>query len=352
VRLVGSPLALLLLLAVAAPAAARAEQRVAVMPLEETSKVRVGEAFSRALAERLAARHHAVVPAAEVEAFLDRERIRWMDSLPPEVLARLLAETGATRVLQGHVLAASERPLLVAVKLRLVGPGGRPIWSDVAVVREERGGGLLTARKVGSLPEAIAEAARRLADGIPDGRGDGAARPGGTGALLAHGGLVAFRVRGAGRDAPVAILAPTNYSPEPLASRLVAELLAVRVGAQRGIAVVEPDALRRAAVATDLRLSRRLDADDMSKLAPAVGTRLFLRTTVLAFEPGLAAPVGTDARVALEMTLVEAGTGRILWTAIDDRRASDYAALLRPTPIRDVVSLADRVVDELVGTLW
>jgi hypothetical protein len=343
---------LALALAAAAPLAARAEQRVAVMPFEETARVRIGDELSRALAGRLAARHHALVPPAEVEAFLDRERIRWVDSLPPAALERLLAEAGATRVLHGHVLAASERPLLVAVKARLVGPGGRLYWSDVVVVREERGGGLLAPRKVASLPEAIAEAARRLADGIPDGRGDGTSRPGGAGgALVSRGGLVAWRAKGAGRGAPIAILSPTNYSAEPLAPRLVAELLAVRAGAQRGVALVEPDALRRAAVEKDLRLSRRLDADDVKKLAPAVGTRLFLRTTVLAFEPGVASPVG-QARVALEMTLLDADTGRILWTAIDDRRSTDYDAPLRPSPIRDVVSLADRVVDELAGTLW
>jgi hypothetical protein len=347
----GKPLALLL--ALAAPLAARAEQRVALLPLEETSKVRVGDALARELAGRLAARHHAIVPGDAVEAFLDRRRLRWVDSLPPEALAALLAETGATRVLFGTVLAASERPLLVAVKARLVGPGGRLVWSDIAVVREERGGGLLTPRKVATLPEAIAEAARRLADDMPDGRGDGVARPGGTGrALLAGGGVVSWRARDAGRGAAVAILSPTNYSREPLAARLVAELLALRAGAQRGILLVEPDVLRRAAVAADLRLSRRLDADDVKRLAPAVGTRLFLRTTVLAFEPMLASPVGTEARVSLEMTLLDADTGRILWTAIDDRRSSDYAAPLRPTPIRDVVSLADRVVDELVATLW
>ena len=349
---IGSPLALALAVAVAAPLAARADARVAVMPFEETSRVRVGDELSRALADRLAARHHAIVAQAAVEGFLERERIRWVDSLPPEALDRLLAETSATRVLFGHVLAASERPLFVAVKARLVGPGGRLTWSDVAIVREERGGGLLAPRKVGSLPEAIAEAARRLADGIPDGRGDRTARPGGAGGtLFARGGPVSYRARGAGRGAAIAILSPTNYSAEPLAPRLVAELLAVRAGAQRGVALVEPDALRRAAVQSDLRLSRRLDADDVKRLAPAVGTRLFLRTTVLAFEPSVASPVG-DARVALEMTLLDADTGRILWTAYDDRRASDYDAPLRPAPIRDVMSLADRVVDELVGTLW
>jgi hypothetical protein len=347
----GTPLALAL--AAAAPLAARAEQRVAVMPFEETSKVRVADQLSGALAGRLAARHHALVPPAEVEAFLERERIRWVDSLPPEALSRLLAESGATRVLYGHVLAANERPLIVAVEARLVGPGGRLYWSDVAVVREELGGGALSPRKVSSLPEAIAEAPRRLADGVPDGRGEGTARPGGAGGmLLSRGGPIAWRrARDAGRGAPIAILSPTNYSADPLAPRLVAELLAIRAGAQRGVPLIEPDALRRAAVQADLRLSRRLDADDVKRLAPAVGTRLFLRTTVLAFEPAVASPVG-EARVALEMTLLDADTGRILWTAIDDRRSSDYGAPLRPGPIRDVVSLADRVVDELAGTLW
>jgi TolB-like protein len=345
--------ALALALAAAAPLGARADQRVAVMPFEESSRVPVAEELSRAFSARLVARHHALVAPAAVEAFLERERIRWVDSLPPEALDRLLAETGATRVLFGHVLAASERPLFVAVKARLVGPGGRPFWSDVAIVREERGGGVLTPRKVATLPEAIAEAARRLADGVPDGRGAGTARPGGAGGLLlSRGGPVAYRARGAGRvGASVAVLPPTNYSDDPRATRVVAELLAVRAGAEHGVPLIEPDALRRAALGADLRLGRRLDADDLKRLAPAVGTRLFLRTTVLAFEPAVASPVG-DARVALEMTLLDVDTGRILWTAIDDRRATDYGALFRQAPLRDVVSLADRVVDELVGTLW
>ena len=89
----------------------------------------------------------------------------------------------------------------------------------------------------------------------------------------------------------------------------------------------------------------------MKRLRPGAGTDLFLRTTILKFEPSAATPVG-DARVALEVTLVDALTERIVWTAYHERRGEDYVAPLRASPVRDVVTLADRVVDELVATLW
>ena len=193
----------LALAAGAAPAAARAGARVVVLPFEESSRVRVAAEVSGALAGRLAARRYEPVAGDPVERFLERERVRYVDSLPAPVLARLLAELGATRALFGSVLAASERPLLVAVSARLVGAGGEVLWSDVAIVREERAGGVLGSRKLTKLPEAIAEAARRLAEGAPEG---GSART-----IRARGPRLTFSTSGG----PVAVPGPRRAGGAP-----------------------------------------------------------------------------------------------------------------------------------------
>lgn len=343
---------LALALAAAAPGGAHAAHRVVVLPFEESSRVRVGAEVGAALAAQLAARRYDPVAGEAVERFLERERVRYVDSLPAPALERLLRELGATRALFGNVLVASERPLLVAVAARLVGPGGQVVWNDVAIVREAHAGGLLGSSKLTTLREAIAEAARALADSAPDGRSSRTAHARGPRLTFsASGGPVSYRARGAAPGGPIAILPPTNYTPDPRAARVVGELLAVRARAHRGVRLVEAAELRQAAPAAELRLSRRLDVDDMKRLQPAVGTHLFLRTTVLRFDPSADAPVG-DARVALEMTLVDADTERIVWTAYHERRGDEYVAPLRTSPVHDVVTLANRVVEELVDTLW
>ena len=108
-----------------------------------------------ARAELAQERLRLLVVRVEAERFLERERIRYVDSLPRAALGRLLAEHGAERALFGHVVVASERPLLLVVSARLVAENGKVHWSELAVVREEHAGGILSGRKLTTLRDAI-----------------------------------------------------------------------------------------------------------------------------------------------------------------------------------------------------
>jgi hypothetical protein len=82
-------------------------------------------------------------------------------------------------------------------------------------------------------------------------------------------------------------------------------------------------------------------SDDLARVAPALGTSLFLRGTIYRY--------GNDS-VQIELSLVDVGTGRVLWSAQHDRKSSDYVGFLMLGAPATAVSLADRVVAEMIAS--
>jgi TolB-like protein len=354
-RTISPKLVVLGLAAAAALAPARgaaAGTRIVIMPFEEFGTTRVADKVSERVVAQLARKGYDLVLGDPVEAFFERERVRYVDSLAPAVLDKMLKELDATRVFFGVVLSASERPLHVTVAARMLGAGGRLVWTDVVTITPEHAVGLLSPKKISSFPELLHEAARQLADRIPEARSRRFVGPRPSPVLVTPSrGPVVYRAPSLRAPADVVVLPPTNYTYVPRAARVILDLVARRVGERTSVRAVEPAAIRQAAVAEDLRLSRRLDVEDMKKLQKSLGARLYLRTTIFKFEPGPDSPVG-EAAVALEMTLIDASTEKIVWTAYHERRSEEYVVPLKMKAVRDVLTLADQTVAEMVRTLW
>ncbi|HXH38450.1 MAG TPA: hypothetical protein VNN08_07470, partial [Thermoanaerobaculia bacterium] len=162
---------------------------------------------------------------------------------------------------------------------------------------------------------------------------------------LFRGGPLAFRTRDLDPATPhlICILPFENDSPVPEASRVVADLLSLRLAAANGFEVVEPATLRAAALKAGIASFRGTASDDLARLAPALGTSLFLRGTIYRY--------GTEA-VQIEVSLVDINSGRILWSAQHDRKGSDYIGFLMLGAPSNAVSLTDRVVAEMIDTAW
>ncbi len=334
--------ALLLLLApaLAAPAA----ERVVLVPFEAVARARSARALVMPQVEAaLAGRGYAVVGGEVVEAFLHRERIRHLDSIPTPKLAALLDELDAEAVVLGAILtweAAGPEPR-VAVAARIVGRDGHPLWSGVSglsAAETESAFGLGRAKDARELSERVVA---RLLDSLPRGH------PG------------SFRPRKRERDLPrvyraretlgmplrVCVLPLENRTEQGESPRVVEAILHHRLRERPGFTIVSPADLRAAIVASGLRAPSLLSRDQLRTLSAEVGTSLFVRGAILGFGAG---PEGGGApAVELHLTLLDAESGRTLWSGLHRRSGLDYEGILGRGAVREPAALASRVVAEL-----
>jgi TolB-like protein len=132
-----------------------------------------------------------------------------------------------------------------------------------------------------------------------------------------------------------------NDSSVPESARIVADLLSLRFAAANGFEVIEPALLRAAALKAGIASFRGTTSDDLTRLAPLVGTTLFLRGTIYRYG---------DDNIQLEVSLTDLQSGRVLWSAQHDRKGIDYTGFLMLGATSNAVSLTDRVVAEMVDT--
>lgn len=98
-------------------------------------------------------------------------------------------------------------------------------------------------------------------------------------------------------------------------------MLQHRLSARPEITTVQPGDLRAAIVKAKLRAPSILSLEQLRELSDALGTSLFLRGTILAY--GGPDPSGAAAPVELYLTLIEARSGRIMWSGLHRRAGSD-----------------------------
>lgn len=335
--------ALLLLLApaLAAPVA----ERVVLVPFDAVARTRSARAIVMPhLEAALEVRGRAVVSGGEVEGFLHRERIRHLDSLPAPKIAALLEELDAEAAVLGAILtweAAGPEPR-VALSARMVGRDGRTLWSGLAglsAAETERAFGLGRAPDVTALSRRVIS---RLLETLPQGRPGSLRREEGGGDLPR-----VYRSRETpGAALRICLLPLENRTEERESPRVVEEILQHRLGERPGLTVVPPADLRGAIVAAGLRAPSLLSRDQLRSLSTGVGTSLFLRGAILGFGAGPGG--GGIPEVELHLTLLDAESGRTLWSGIHRRSGLDYEGLLGLGAVREPAALAGRVVAELV----
>lgn len=291
-----------------------------------------------------------VASGADIDKVLERERVRYLDSLGDEVRTKILTESGATAVVSGTVDTFSEgRATVVAVSARMVRIDGSLAWSDVvgmSVDDTEAPLGFGRKTSVHELAQEVIETLMRHfpAAGAESAPVRGQAKP------RFKSGPASFRAADLDPARPhrVCVLPFDNDSTTPEAARVVADVLAVRMAAANGFEVVEPAQLRAAALQAHIASFRNVASEDLARLAPLVHTSLFLRGTIFRFVDVGGRSGAKTPELQLEMTLVDVSTPELLWTAQHDRKGSDYIGFLMRGAVSNSVTLADRVVWEMI----
>jgi hypothetical protein len=235
----------------------------------------------------------------------------------------------------------------VALSLRLVGDEGVTVWSAVGGIassdtvgafKQGRIGtaeGLarrLTADLVASLPEAKVPTARTA----PAGRTGGGPR--------------VYRSRElAGRDLKIVVLPLANRSGSRTAARAMEAILQERLLERPGVQLVSPADLRQAVVTTGLRAPSRLSAPQLARLGKELGTTLFLQGTILEYGTTYT-ETGETPAVEVYLTLLDAESGRTLWSGMHRRTGADYQGLFKLGALNAQSTLGSRTVAELLSS--
>jgi hypothetical protein len=322
-----------------------AQQPVIVMlPLSNVSgSAEAATPVETAIRGRLEKRGWKVAPAAEVEAFLEERRIRYLDSLPPATLATLREQTGASAVFLGSILAYRETSNpVVALAARMIDTSGAVVWGEVVGVSASETEGMLGFGRRTTAEALAADAAGQLVKGIP--KPGNVRRPGLNAGVFARGAATyrsASHPRGEVRRVCILPFASTN----PEASRILLEILTVRLEATGEFDVVEPAELREAMRAEKLRSIATMTSTELAALGKHLGTTVFLRGNVHTWREAS----GGRSEIQFDMTLADVAAGDVLWAVTHQRRGGDYAGAFQRGTVDNVVSLADHALSEAIA---
>jgi TolB-like protein len=329
-----------------AGAATASPNRVVLLPFDNIAHAADGAAVVTSKLElALAARGYEVVRGGSVEELLRAGRVRYLDSVPLKVLHELAERHGAGGVVVGSLLTWTSGVPTVAVSARLLAPDGACLWSNAAALAATETGGAFGRGRVKELELLARRATDRLVATLPAPADLGRARPRGGGGA-AH--VTQYRSPELfAKPRRLAILPLENVADEDASvARIVDALLRNRLAVHSGLAIVEPAELRAAIVAEGVTTLWGASPEKLKKVGDRVGTTLFLRGAVLR---GLLDPEQT---VELHLYIVDVEARRVLWSALQDRSKAEFEKLLGLGNVDASVTVADRVVLELVESLY
>jgi TolB-like protein len=259
---------------------------------------------------------------------------------------RELAERhGAGGVVLGTLLTWTPGVPTVALSARLLAPDGACLWSNATALAASETAGAFGRGRVRELEPLARLAVDRLTATLPAPAASGRTRPKRDGSP-AH--FTQYRAKDFfAKGRRLAILPLENLAAEDASvARVLDALLRNRLATRSGLAVVEPAELRAALVAEGVTSLWAASPETLKKVGERVGTTLFLRGAVLR---GLLDPEQT---VELHLYIVDVATQRVLWSALQDRDKAEFEKLLGLGNVDATVTVADRVVLELVDSLY
>lgn len=335
----------MVVLLLAANSAAGAKPVVVLFPLTSAAASPEAAGIAHELfAEALARRGWEVAPAAEVEAFLESERIRYLDSLTQRHRTALEERFGAAAIVVGSMMLFRESGsnVLVALAGRMLNVEGTVLWGEIAALSAAETEGAFGAGRLKSAEAITRATTRKLLGGIPS--PNEATRVRLRGRKLT-GGPATYRSASLpkGSVRRICVLPFTSFVPD--ASRIFLDILTVRLEATGQFDVVEPAAFREAMAASGFRSVASLTSSELAALGKHLGTTVFLRGHVHTFRDA----AGGRSEVQMDMNLADVETGTVLWAVTHQRSGSDYAGLLARDVAGNVVTLADRVLSETIS---
>lgn len=304
-----------------------------------------------ALVARLESKGWRVAPDEAVEPVLERNRVRYMDSITDRVRLELMEAGSASALMVASITAyRGGDAAVVTLSGRLIAADGSILWGSIAGAHDEQTEPLLGGARRTGPSDVAASAVDALTRDLPS--------PGETARVVPPGAAMFSRRRPSSfvarelvqqRKPRICVLPFDSTSQVPEAAFVMANAFAVRLVQAGYFQIVEPAELRQASVEAGIGSFRSLGSDELSKLGKILDTSLFLRGNISRYTDGGPRSGSDTPSIELELFLVDVDAAKVLWSASHARSGSDYVGLLLRGGVYDAAALADRVVCELAA---
>lgn len=332
----------------------RPEKRIAFLPLDNFSGYR--EAVRQVMPifqEELKAQGYSQVEEEKLEAFLRRYRIRQTGIISPRTATLLGKELGVDLILAGSVdlFVAPSRPQL-GITLTLISAGqGNLLWSSNLSRAGEDFTRPLGVGAITSVEDLTRRLARDLLSELAEPSLSGISKPGFFEALWRRKPYVylrkGFRLEKTDR---IAVLPFHNLSAKKEAGLIVSNLFVARLLHSNQFQVASPGEVTTAMSELRLISAENMPLVSLRSLGKVLAVKAFILGTVDIYQEGVEEP-GRGSQVELYARMVEAESGRLLWSSWHGARGDDSVILLDFGLIRPVVKVVDKCVAEMVASL-
>jgi hypothetical protein len=292
-----------------------------------------------------------VIAGDLVDDVLEEERIRYLDSIPPPTVKKLLEITTADAILVGaFAIEALDRDSQgIGLLARVVDGSGQVLWAGTTSLTLKDTEGLFKSGRLQTIDELIPAATRKLLSSFPAPEHRAPLRVwGGSGGGYPRAAGVAGAVP---RSSRIALLPFTNGTEDRNAVRTVETLFLARFGEREGIRVVEPGELRAAMIAEGFPSFRSLGPAEFKKLSDRIGTPFLLRGAVLDYQARSDMTMPAP-NVLLSLGVTDAVKNRVIWSAWYERNGASFEGLLRLGSVGTFFGVVDRMVADLIETLY
>ncbi|RMF93775.1 MAG: hypothetical protein D6736_01180 [Nitrospinota bacterium] len=348
---------LLLFLSLAAFSHAQGATTIALLPFENVSgNLQSLRIIMPLIAQHLQAKGYHVMQQDVLEPFLFRYRIRNTGMLSRRHLHALRQEWGVEQVMVGTVdlfFASSENPQWGLSARVLSTASGNILWAASSGLSGDDFttilglGTIHSGERLGQeVVKALLHSLPRAGEPFPSPR----RRPSG-------GGLFGFK---AGYRSPlldthpprrVALLPLENASQRKGAGRILTDIFTTALFQQGRYQVIEPGEVQEALLSLKAMPYGGIDFKTLAGLQRRIGVDAVLLGTVYTYNEGLQKGATSSPEVALDMRMLQAKDGRILWFATHTRKGEDFQRILDWGKIRSIVPLALKMAQEMLETL-
>lgn len=336
------------------PSLVWSQPQIAVLPFENLSGIRAASGKTMPSIDKvLIEKGYKLLPREVLERFLREERIRFLDSLPSPITQKLTSKFTLEGVLTGTILSyvSGENPQ-VGLSARLLSKDGNLFWGNTIGLTGEGQMGILGLGKVEKIEDLIPIATAELFETLNLKGGVNLKRLGGLNQFLLSGPR-AYRssLLNSKNIFRIGVLPFENKSTNKEAGRILLNLLILRLAARERFKVVETGDVREGMISEGIQSFEEIDLNQLKILGRKLGTNFFIRGTIFKYSEGLGAVGLTSPEIELYLSMLDAETGKVLWTAHHSRKGENYLTVLQFGLIRNPIALSDQVLEEMVKTL-
>ena len=351
-------LAALLAAGFAGASRAQTATTLALLPFENvsgsTESVRI---IMPLIEQNLREKGYQVVGPDKIESFLSRNRIRNTGMLSRSQLNNLRGEFGVDFALVGSVdlfYESADNPQW-GVSSRIVSTGEAIVlWAESAGRTGGDYTGMLGLGTITSGRDLAQEVVKILFQTLPP--------PGTRLASPQHQKATGLRVigsRGSYRSpaldsAPrwrVSVTIFDNASERRGAGRILADVFSTALFHHGRFDVIDPGEVNEALIALGRTSYGGMDIATLRDFKKRTGIDAIIRGTVYRYNEGLKREATTSPDIALDVTMLDAESGRIVWFAVGERSGDDSQIALDFGIIRSMVPLIRRTISEMLDTL-